>query len=56
MELVTLYLVDETGKQIDNRNMVGALYIDLSKVFDTLSHAVLLSKIKSYDIKCLTIK
>ena len=54
-ELATLYLVDEISKQIDNGNMVGALNIDLSKAFETLNHAVLLSKMKSYTIKSLTI-
>ena len=48
--------MDEISKQIDNGNIVGALYIDLSKAFDTLSHAVLLSKMKLYNIKGLTIK
>ena len=54
-KLATLYLVDEISKQIDNGNMVGALNINLSKAFETLNHAVLLSKMKSYAIKGLTI-
>ena len=54
-ELGTLHLVDEISKQNDNGNMAGALYIDLSKAFHTLNHAVLLSKMKSYGIKSLTI-
>ena len=44
IELGTLYLVDEISKQIDNGNMVGALYNDLSKAFDTISYAILLPK------------
>ena len=55
-KLGTLHLVDEISKQNDNGNMAGALYIDLSKAFDTLNHAVLLSKMKSCGIKSLTIK
>ena len=55
-ERTGIYLADEISKQIGNENMVGALYIDLSKAFDTLSHTVLLSKIKSYSIKGLTLK
>ena len=43
-ELATLYLVDEISKQIDNGNIVGALYIDISKAFDTLSHGVCCQK------------
>ena len=30
-ELATLYLKDEISKQLDNGNVVGTLYIDLSK-------------------------
>ena len=30
--------------------MVGAVYIDLTKAFDTISHSVLLSKLPSYGI------
>ena len=47
--------MDEISKQIDNGNMVGALNINLSKAFETLNHAVLLSKMKSYAIKGLTV-
>ena len=36
--------------------MVGGLCIDLSKAFDTVSYFVLLSKMKSYGTKGLTIK
>ena len=45
-ELTTLYLVNEISKQINNGSIADALYIDLSKAFDTLSHALLLSKMK----------
>ena len=40
-ELATLFLTDEISKEIDNGKMVGALFIDLSKAFDTLSHSIL---------------
>ena len=48
-DLVILFLVDDISKLSDNKNMIGTLYIDLSKVFDTLNHIVLILKIKSYD-------
>ena len=38
-ELATLCLVDEISREIDNGNIVLVLYTDLSKAFDTLSHA-----------------
>ena len=46
-ELATLFLTYEISKEIDNGKMVGALFIDLSKAFDTLSHSILISKMRS---------
>ena len=46
-ELATLFLTDEISKEIDNGKMVGALFIDLSKAFDTLSRSILISKMRS---------
>ena len=37
--------------EIDKGNLIGAVYIDLSKAFDTIGHAILLSKLKSFEIK-----
>jgi len=48
-ELATLYLT-EAIRQVENGNLTGALYIDLSKAFDTLNHSILLNKIKGYGI------
>ena len=49
-------LVDNIRKEVDQGKMVGTLFVDLSKAFDTLSHAVLMSKLKSYGIKGLALK
>ena len=38
----TLFL-DNIRKAVDNNQMVGAVFIDLSKAFDTIGHAILLS-------------
>ena len=35
---------------VDKGQMVGAVFIDLSKAFDTLSHSVLLQKLPSYGV------
>ena len=35
---------------MDNKNLVGCVFIDFSKAFGTLSHAKLLAKLPSYDI------
>ena len=37
--------------EIDKDNLVGAVYINLSKAFDTIGHAILLIALKSYGIK-----
>jgi len=42
--------VDDIRKEMDNGKLTGAVFIDLTKAFDTISHAVLLEKIKSYGV------
>jgi len=46
---VTLFL-DDIRKEIEKGKLVGAAFMDLSRAFDTLSHATLMSKLKSYGI------
>ena len=50
-EHATIFLTDKIRKSIDKGNLVGALFVDLSKAFDTLSHAILLEKLRCYGIK-----
>ena len=35
---------------MDKGQLVGAVFVDLSKAFDTISHSILLTKQPSYDI------
>ena len=45
-ELATIKLVDYLLKNMDDNHIPGAIYLDLSKVFDTLNFDILLSKLK----------
>ena len=49
-EFAATFLTDYIRKQADSGNLTGALYIDLSKAFDTISHSLLLNKLPSYGI------
>lgn len=48
--LATTLLVDEVRQAAENGKLVGALFLDLSKAFDTISHDVVLRKLSSYGV------
>ena len=43
-------LVDYLLKNMDDNHIPGAIYLDLSKAFDTLNFDILLSKLKFYGV------
>ena len=43
--LVTM--LEKWKKAVDNGEYVSALFLDLSKVFDTINHGLLLAKLKA---------
>ena len=49
-ELAGLELTDRILKDIDERNVSLAIFMDLSKAFDTLDHQILLKKLHNYGI------
>ena len=55
-ELAAIKLIDDIRSSLDKGNLVSTLFIDLSKAFDTISHAQLLTKLTQYGIKNIKLK
>ena len=43
-------LIDKWLKQIDNGNLVGAIFLDLKKAFDTVDHYIMCRKLQCYKV------
>ena len=41
-----LYLTDSWYKSLDKGDMVGVVYLDIAKAFDTINHSLLFSKVQ----------
>ena len=52
-QLATTLLVDEIRQSADCGKMVRALFLDLSKAFDTMSHDFMLSKLREFGVASL---
>ena len=49
-EYVAMELTDKVLKDIDEKNISLAIFMDLSKAFDTLDHNILIKKLAHYGI------
>ena len=49
-EYTVVKLVDHTSSEMENQKIPTAVFIDLSKAFDTLSYDILLYKQKYYGV------
>ena len=43
----SIYFCDSIGNQMKNGKLASAVYVDLSKTFDTIGHSVLLQKLSN---------
>lgn len=55
-ELAALELIDRVIEQLNKHETPINLYLDLSKAFDSIDHAILLSKLRRYGVNNLSLR
>ena len=53
--LAMIYLVDKISQSLDNGDYVLGLYLDFTKAFDTVNHAILLQKLEHYGVRSVAL-
>ena len=51
-----LIMIEKWKRALDKNMKIGAVFMDLSKAFDTLNHRLLLAKLKSYGLQPTALK